>query len=95
MMTDNNPDQSAADRMRSQAQKVTSDLQQMGSIAGDVVQENLGQIRDTASEYVERQRDEVHRVEQTLESYIKDRPFKSILVAAGVGLFVGRFWRRP
>jgi len=94
-MTDNNPDQSAADRMRSQAQKVTSDLQQMGSIAGDVVQENLGQIRDTASEYVERQRDEVHRVEQTLESYIKDRPFKSILVAAGVGLFVGRFWRRP
>jgi ElaB/YqjD/DUF883 family membrane-anchored ribosome-binding protein len=94
MMTDNNPDQSAADRMRSQAQKVTSDIQAMGSIAGDVVHENLGQIRDTASEYFERQRDEVHRVEQTLESYIKDRPYQSVLIAAGVGLFLGRFWPR-
>jgi ElaB/YqjD/DUF883 family membrane-anchored ribosome-binding protein len=94
MTIENNPDQSAADRMRSQAQKVTSDLQEMGSIAGDVVHENLGQIRDTASEYFERQRDEVQRVEQTLESYIKDRPFQSIIIAAGVGLFVGRLWSR-
>jgi len=93
-MTENTPDQSAADRMRSQAQKVKSDLQEMGSIAGDVVQENLGQVRDTASEYFERQRDEVQRVEQTLVSYIKDRPIQSILISAGVGLFFGRFWRR-
>jgi len=93
-MTENSPDQSAADRMRSQAQKVKSDLQEMGSIAGDVVQENLGQVRDTASEYFERQRDEVHRVEQTLASHIKDRPIQSILIAAGVGLFLGRFWPR-
>jgi ElaB/YqjD/DUF883 family membrane-anchored ribosome-binding protein len=94
MMTENTSDQHAADRMRSQARKVTTDLQEMGSIAGEVVQENLGQIRDSASEYFERQRDEVHRVEQTLESYIKDRPYQSILIAAGVGLFVGRFWPR-
>jgi ElaB/YqjD/DUF883 family membrane-anchored ribosome-binding protein len=81
--------------MRLQAQKVKSDLQEMGSIAGDVVQENLGQVRDTASEYFERQREEVQRVEQTLARYIKDRPIQLILIAAGVGLFFGRFWRRP
>jgi ElaB/YqjD/DUF883 family membrane-anchored ribosome-binding protein len=81
--------------MRLQAQKVKSDLQEMGSIAGDVVQENLGQVRDTASEYFERQCEEVQRVEQTLARYIKDRPIQLILIAAGVGLFFGRFWRRP
>jgi ElaB/YqjD/DUF883 family membrane-anchored ribosome-binding protein len=94
MTTENTTDQPAAERMRSQARKVTIDLQEMGSIAGDVAQENLGQIRGTASAYFEQERDEVHRVEQTLESFIKDRPYKSILIAAGVGLFVGRFWPR-
>jgi ElaB/YqjD/DUF883 family membrane-anchored ribosome-binding protein len=94
MMAENTSDQSATDRMRSQAQKVTSDIHEMGSIVGDVVQENLGQIRDTASAYFEQERDEVHRVERTLESYIKDRPIQSIMIAAGVGLVVGRFWPR-
>jgi ElaB/YqjD/DUF883 family membrane-anchored ribosome-binding protein len=93
MMTEKTPDKPAADRMRSQARKVTMDLQEMGSIAGDVVQENLGQIRESASACFEQQRDEVRRVEQSLESFIKDRPFRSIMIAAGVGLFVGRFWR--
>jgi hypothetical protein len=52
-------DQTAADRLCSHAQMVTIDLQEMGNIAGEAVQENLGQMREDASEYVERGRDEI------------------------------------
>ena len=51
-------------------------------------------MRDNASEYVERGRDEVQKAEHTIEALIRDRPLKSILIAAGVGWFVGRFWQR-
>ncbi len=94
MTTDDRSDRPAADRLRSQAQKLTTDLQEIENIAGDVVQENLGQMRDNASEYVERGRDEVRKAEHTIEALIRDRPLKSILIAAGVGWFVGRFWQR-
>lgn len=94
MTTYDRSDESAADRLRSQAQKLTIDLQDMGNIAGDAVQENFGQMRENASEYVERGRDEVQKAEHTIEALIRDRPFKSILVAAGVGWFLGRFWQR-
>jgi ElaB/YqjD/DUF883 family membrane-anchored ribosome-binding protein len=107
MTTDNRPESTeeaastrsrpggpAADRMRSQARKVATDLQEMGNIAHDAVQENLGQMRDNSSEYFEHRCDEVHKAEHTFETFIKDRPFKSILIAAGVGWFLGRFWKR-
>jgi len=73
---------------------VTNDLQEMGNIASDAVQTNLEQMRESASDYYEQGRDEVHKVEHSFETYIKDRPVKSLLIAAGVGLFLGRFWKR-
>jgi ElaB/YqjD/DUF883 family membrane-anchored ribosome-binding protein len=91
MTTDDRP---AADRLRLQASKVTSDLQEMGSIAGEAIQENLRQMREGATECFERRCDEVQKAELTFETFIKDRPFKSILIAAGVGWFLGRFWQR-
>jgi ElaB/YqjD/DUF883 family membrane-anchored ribosome-binding protein len=93
MTTDDRSDPPAADRLRSQAQKLTIDLQEMGNIVGDAAQENLGQMRAGACEYIERGRDEVQKAEHTIEALIRDRPFKSILIAAGLGWFVGRFWK--
>jgi ElaB/YqjD/DUF883 family membrane-anchored ribosome-binding protein len=93
MTTDDRSDRSAADRLRSQAQKLTIDLQEMGNIVGDAAQENLGQMREDACEYIERGRDEVQKAEHTIEALVRDRPFKSILIAACVGWFVGRFWK--
>lgn len=88
------PTQSATVRLREQAQEVTKDLQKMGNIASDAVEENLEQMRENASEYYEHGRDGVHKAERTFEQFIRDRPIQSILIAAGVGLFLGRFWMR-
>jgi ElaB/YqjD/DUF883 family membrane-anchored ribosome-binding protein len=84
----------ATDRLREQAQEVAKDLQELGSIASDAVEENLEQLQDKGSKYYEQGRDRTYKAEHTVEQFIRDRPFKSILIAVGVGMFLGRFWIR-
>jgi ElaB/YqjD/DUF883 family membrane-anchored ribosome-binding protein len=43
-----------------------------------------GAVRDMAPE----------KVERSLAQYVREQPLKSILIAAGVGLVLGRFWLR-
>ena len=87
-------EQRANGRMRKQAKKVTQDVSKMGSIARDVAQEKLEQLRESATEYRDQGRDKIQEVERTIEDYIRERPIKTILIAAGVGLLLGRFWMR-
>src|SRR4051812_45184680 len=84
----------ATERLRDQAGEVTRDIQELANIAGEAVQENLGHIRENASEYYEQGCNQVHKAERTVEQYIRDQPLKSVLMAAGVGMFLGRFWLR-
>ena len=86
--------QPATDRLCEQAREVTQELQEMGNTASDAVRENLGKLQDEVSEYYEQGRDQACQAEHTFEQYIKDHPLKSILIAAGVGMFLGRFWIR-
>jgi len=83
-----------SDRLGKQAVEVTKDLQEMGGIVRDAAQEKLGQVRENASEYYEQGRDKVHDVVCTFEQFVRQQPFKSVLIAAGVGWLLGRFWRR-
>jgi ElaB/YqjD/DUF883 family membrane-anchored ribosome-binding protein len=100
MTTANGPEQSkrgaatATGRLREQAREVTKELQEMGSTANDAVRENLGQLQDQASDYYQQGRNQACRAEHTFEQFIKDHPLKSVLIAASVGLFLGRFWMR-
>jgi ElaB/YqjD/DUF883 family membrane-anchored ribosome-binding protein len=61
-------------------------------------QAKLAQLRENASEYSEQGRDKVYQVEHTLEHFIRTQPVKfvligaSILMVAGAGLLLGRFW---
>jgi ElaB/YqjD/DUF883 family membrane-anchored ribosome-binding protein len=52
------------------------------------------QIRDRAGHYYEEGRQQAREWEQHLENYVVDRPIKSLLVAAGIGLAVGFLIRR-
>ena len=83
-----------SDRLGKQAGEVTKDLQEMGGIVRDAAQEKLGQVRENASEYFEQGRDKVHDVVGTFEQFVRQQPFKSVLIAAGVGWLLGRFWKR-
>ena len=83
-----------SNRLRKQARKVTKDLHKMADIAGKEVRKNLRQLRATVSERYEQRRGKVHEFARKSVQFIVDRPFESTLIAAGVGLVLGRFWFR-
>ena len=81
-----------SDRLGEQAMVVTKDLQEMGGIARDAAQEKLGELREQASGYYEQGQDRVQGVVSAFEQSVRQRPLKSVLIAAGVGLLLGRLW---
>lgn len=84
----------ASDRLREQVSAVTEDIQGMGVIARDAVQEGLEHMQENASEFYDQGRDTARKAARSLEQYIAGQPLMSILIAGGLGLLVGRFWRR-
>ena len=71
---------------------VVQDLQELGGMAREMANEKVEQVRAGAAEYVNDGRDKVRQLEHTVEQYIREQPFTSMLIAAGVGLVLGRFW---
>jgi ElaB/YqjD/DUF883 family membrane-anchored ribosome-binding protein len=84
----------ASDRLGGQAKEVSNDIKEMGNIVRDAAQEKLGQVRENATEFYEHGRDKIYGVGGTFEQYVRERPVKSVLIAAGIGLLFGRFWMR-
>ncbi|MEN6494281.1 MAG: hypothetical protein ABFD16_08315 [Thermoguttaceae bacterium] len=83
-----------SDRLGKHAKEATEDLQQMGATVRNAAQEKLGQVSEKASEYCEQGRDQVHGVACACEQFLRQRPLRSVLMAAGVGWLLGRFWKR-
>lgn len=71
---------------------VVQDLQELGGRAREMAQEKVEQVRAGAADYAKEGRERVQQVGHTIEQYIHEQPLKSMLIAAGVGLLVGRFW---
>ena len=84
----------AAERLRKQARKVSKDVREMGAIATGAAQDQLGQMRDNASEYYEQGRAKAHGAQRSVVQFVREQPVKTVLIAAGVGLLLGRFWIR-
>lgn len=82
------------DQLGKQANEVAEDLQKMASTARDATQAKLGQVSDKAAEYGEQVQDKVHGIACACEQFIRERPLRSILMAAGIGWLLGRFWKR-
>jgi ElaB/YqjD/DUF883 family membrane-anchored ribosome-binding protein len=84
----------ATDQFGAQAKEVSDDLKKMGAIAKDAAQEKLGQVRENAAEYYEQGRDKIDGIVCAFGHYVRERPVKSVLIAAGIGVLFGRFWMR-
>jgi ElaB/YqjD/DUF883 family membrane-anchored ribosome-binding protein len=83
-----------SDRLGKQAGEVTKDLEKMGGIVRDAAEEKLSQMRESTAEYYEHGRDKVHDVVGIFEQFVREQPFKSVLIAAGFGWLLGRFGKR-
>jgi ElaB/YqjD/DUF883 family membrane-anchored ribosome-binding protein len=85
---------SATDDFRSKAVEVGKNLREMGGEIGDVAREQYVGLRDRASDYVEQGRQKAQKWQEGMEGYIQERPLKSLMIAAGVGILLGLWWRR-
>jgi len=83
-----------SDRLGAQTNELSEDLKEMGGVARDAAQQKLKEVRENAAEYYELGRDSVHGVLCNFEQYVRERPVRSVLTAAGIGLLFGRFWMR-
>jgi len=70
------------------------DFRELGGMAKEMAQEKMEQVQAGAADYAKEGREKIQEVERTIEQYIRQRPVKSMLIAAGVGLVFGRFWMR-
>ena len=75
-----------------QAGVVAHDIQDLGGVMRDVAREKLGHMRQIASDYSGQGRKKAVKIEQNFAESIRENPIRSMLIAAGVGLLVGRFW---
>ena len=69
-------------------------LQEAGTEARRAAQQQFGQMRDTAGEYLKQGRVQVKEMGQAVEHQIQEQPFRSLLMAAGIGFLLGIFWPR-
>ena len=69
---------------------VVEDLQELGGMAREMAQEKVEQVRAGAAECAKERREKVRHVERSIEQYIREQPLKSMLIAAGVGMVLGR-----
>ena len=83
------PFPSAAEQLRSQAGTVAEDLGQLGKLAKDATKEKLGEAREVAADYFEKGRVKAGELETQLTDYVRAKPLKSVLIAAGIGALLG------
>jgi len=85
---------SATDELKEKAVEIGQNVREMGGQLGDVAREQYENLKDQATGYYKKGRKKASALEEEFESYIQEKPVQSLLIAAGVGLLIGMFWRR-
>jgi ElaB/YqjD/DUF883 family membrane-anchored ribosome-binding protein len=87
-------DRGGMENLHDKAGEVKSNLQEMGSSAKQMAQEQWDGMRDSMGQYYEQGRERAMELEQSLEQRIRERPMSSLLIATGVGFLVGMMLMR-
>jgi len=73
---------------------VVQDFKELGGMAREMAQEKVDQVQAGAADCAKEGSEKIRQAEHSIEQYIREQPVKSMLIAAGVGLVLGRFWMR-
>ena len=85
---------SAADELKETVSEISQNVREIGGEIGDLCAEKFTDVRDQAAGYYKKGRKKASEWEEGVEDYIKEQPIKALLIAGGIGLLVGLFWRR-
>jgi len=87
-------DHEAMDAFQEKAGELGEDLSEVATLAADVGREKLGKVRDAAVKSYEDAKDQLVTWEDALKSCVQQKPIKSLLIAAGFGMFISMILRR-
>lgn len=79
--------ESEIDVLKNDMSKVKSDIESL-------VESMIGRTKAESGAMADATRVKVKEGVTSVETYIEDRPFTTVLVALGVGLFVGKFFSK-
>jgi ElaB/YqjD/DUF883 family membrane-anchored ribosome-binding protein len=85
---------STTDQLKEKAAAVGENLRDVGGQIRDAAKEQYQNLRDQAGDYYEQGRRQAREWEESIETYVHDKPVQSLLIAAGVGMLLGLMWRR-
>lgn len=88
------PAASAREDVRDQAWVVGEDVKELGKLTKEAAKEAVEDGKRKVADYYERGRDEAHDLQQKLEDYVREHPWKSLLYAGGAGLLLSVLLRR-
>jgi len=80
---------SSTDKLREQAATIRDDVRELGGITRDAAKETLSSARHATSEFIEEKKEQVSEYEDQLIGYVRAKPVKSLVIAAGVGALLG------
>jgi len=94
-----------ADDLKSKVTEVGDNLRDLGGQVRSTAKEQYSKMSDAAHEQYDRLAGQAHEYydqgrkmaqdwEQGIESYVREKPVKALLMAAGVGVLLGVLWRR-
>ncbi len=81
-------------RLTARGRRVAQNFKKANSGVKEATQQTLAELRGAAEDMYRQGRSKARDVEDTVEKWIVTRPFTSTLLTLGVGLVLGRFWRR-
>ena len=79
----------AAAKVKEGAVLIGQGVRELGVQAKDMAKEKYGEARERAKGYYQQGKEKLGTYEETVEEYVRERPVKAILIAAGIGVLLG------
>lgn len=77
------------DAMADKTAEVKNNLGDLGAMAVDVAKDHVAQVKETASDLYEQGTKKAKSMQKDAETYIKNEPIKTVLIAGAVGVVIG------
>ena len=87
-------DAPSTEQLQQKLNELKQDLQQVGQLLKSAAQEKLEGLRNAATQRVRQGRAKTEQAGGSVEEYIRAKPVRSVLLAAGVGAVLGAILRR-
>lgn len=77
-----------------QTSKVAEDVRELGHIALSGAGDAIQTVKERGSEMLEKGKAKAESAREGFEGYVAENPFKTVLIAAGIGALIGYSLRR-